>query len=41
MKEGGVYIIVVERIGMEGHLMRVDKDYEPRPHFSLGKNLVH
>ena len=26
---------------MEGHLMRVDKDYEPRPHFSLGENLVH
>ena len=26
MKEGGVYIVVVEEIWMEGHLMRVDKE---------------
>ena len=24
--EGGVYIVVVEKIWMEGHLMRVDKE---------------
>ena len=26
MKERGVYIVVVEEIWMEGHLMRVDKE---------------
>ena len=26
MKERGVYIVVVEKIWMEGHLMRVDKE---------------
>ena len=26
MKEGGVYIVVVEEIWIEGHLMRVDKE---------------
>ena len=26
MNEGGVYIVVVEKIWMEGHLMRVDKE---------------
>ena len=26
MKEIGVYIVVVEKIWMEGHLMRVDKE---------------
>ena len=26
MKERGVYIVVVEEIRMEGHLMRVDKE---------------
>ena len=25
-KRGGVYIVVVEKIWMEGHLMRVDKE---------------
>ena len=40
-RKWGVYIVVVEEIWMEDHLIRVDKNHEPRPHFSLGENLVH
>ena len=41
MNERGVYIVVVEEIEMKDYLMRVDKNHEPRPHFSIWGNLVH